>query len=111
MCSSKQVTFAEAVTTFNYPRVAASDIYNVYWQEHDYRRFREEKFLDDLRAGRAQQPKATPPLSPRVTQRRDSLTGMMNDVPVLKATTRTYTSSIFNIVCTTEDLRKQRENQ
>lgn len=84
MCSTKKVQFSEAVTTFNYPRLAASDIYNVYWQEHDYRRFREEKFLDDLRAGRAQAPITGSPSLPRKTHRRDSLTGMTNDTPEMR---------------------------
>ena len=79
MSSNKKVAFSETITTFNYPRASASDIYDMYWQEHDYRRFREEKFLDDLRAGRAQQRKTMSPLRPSMTQRRDSLTVMKND--------------------------------
>jgi hypothetical protein len=70
----KKVSFSEEPSTFVYERPAAREIYKLYYQDHDYRRFREEKWLDDVRDTRAQIRKATSAKQP--SRRRDSLNMM-----------------------------------
>lgn len=52
----KSVRFAVSLTTstFSYPRVEAVDIRNVYYQDEDYRRFRQETWLEKMRIARAE---------------------------------------------------------
>ena len=76
MSLKKSVSFSETTSTYNYPRPSAEDIDELYWQENDYRRFREQKWLDDLRRART-----TPAAAPKRASRRDSLNMMMNDGP------------------------------
>lgn len=66
----KTVRFSAELDAFTYERPATSEIYKLYYQEHDYRRFREEKWLHDLRNTRAQVRKTASPERP---SRRDSL--------------------------------------
>lgn len=49
------VRFATVLTTqtFAYPRVDAVDIVTVYYQDSDYKRFREERRLESLRQSHA----------------------------------------------------------
>ena len=76
MSLKKSVSFSETTSTYNYPRPSAEDIDELYWQENDYRRFREQKWLDDLRRARP-----TSAAAPKRASRRDSLNMMMNDGP------------------------------
>ena len=69
---SKSVTFSETPKIYEYERASASEIYNMHWQDDDYRRFREQKLLDDLQAVRERTRKAGSP------SRRASLDTMMN---------------------------------
>lgn len=56
MPATKSVRFAPAPSTsFSYPRVGAADIENVYYQEEDYRRFKQDSWLESLRLQRQQQ--------------------------------------------------------
>mmetsp|Transcript_20401 Transcript_20401/g.33781 ORF Transcript_20401/g.33781 Transcript_20401/m.33781 type:complete len:95 (-) Transcript_20401:153-437(-) len=71
----KSVSFSEESNTFTYQRPAVSEIYKLYYQDHDYRRFREEKWLDDLRDARAPARKTTSPHRPN--RRRDFLEDTM----------------------------------
>lgn len=71
----KKVRFAiEKNKTYTFTRPLADNIQDIYYQEHEYRRFREEKCLDDLREGKRRQ--AGIQKNPR--RQRDSLTMMMN---------------------------------
>lgn len=71
--NSKTVRFSDAIRTDTYPRPSATEIQNLYYQEHDYRRFKEEKWLDEIREKRTANMKQK-----CTTRRRDSLTMMMN---------------------------------
>ena len=52
MTLRKSVSFSEATSTYRYSRPTADEIVKLYYQEDDYRRFREEKWLEELRAAK-----------------------------------------------------------
>mmetsp|Transcript_11572 Transcript_11572/g.16998 ORF Transcript_11572/g.16998 Transcript_11572/m.16998 type:complete len:92 (-) Transcript_11572:193-468(-) len=70
----KTVRFSNEIRTDTYPRPSATEIQNLYYQEQDYRRFKEEKWLDELREGRRNAHKK----GGCTRRRRDSLTMIMN---------------------------------
>mmetsp|Transcript_25760 Transcript_25760/g.38060 ORF Transcript_25760/g.38060 Transcript_25760/m.38060 type:complete len:92 (-) Transcript_25760:1542-1817(-) len=72
-----KVRFSPENTTHSYPRPTASQLQDLYYQEEDYRRFREEKWLDELREKRQKnENERNEKLSK--SRRRDSLTMLMN---------------------------------
>mmetsp|Transcript_7804 Transcript_7804/g.11935 ORF Transcript_7804/g.11935 Transcript_7804/m.11935 type:complete len:92 (+) Transcript_7804:155-430(+) len=75
MSNTKLLTFSEHITTYEYSRPTASEIQELYYQEEDYRRFREEKWLDEMREKRQNNLKKT---KMDKSRRRDSLTLVMN---------------------------------
>jgi hypothetical protein len=53
--STKSVTFSLALSTsFSFPRVEAIDIESVYYQDEDYKRFRQESWLEKMRLASAE---------------------------------------------------------
>ena len=67
---SKSVRFSnDLMTVHNYDRVGANELASLYYQEEDYRRFREEKWLDALREARSR----VSPMKAPGRRKRDSL--------------------------------------
>lgn len=52
--NEKRVRFAAEITTHTFPRPDASDIQSLYYQVDDYRRFKEDKWLEEIRNERKQ---------------------------------------------------------
>jgi hypothetical protein len=77
--SIKSVKFASAPSaSFCYPRVEAVDIENVYYQDEDYKRFRQEIWLEKMRLARAEARKCAIKASDaeqfiKESQRRDAM--------------------------------------
>lgn len=72
----KSVSFSDTARTHSYARPTAHEIHELYYQESDYRRFREDKWLDELREARANREKEGKDATSK--SRRDSLNLMMN---------------------------------